>query len=129
MEIKKYLTNIMKFVFKTRHDLANRQSESNRIRTKYPERIPIICEKSRDSLNSMPNLDKSKYLVPCDLTVGQFMFVIRKRMKLPAEKAIFIFINGSIPSTNTIMISLYDANKDEDGFLYISYSGENTFGF
>ena len=76
----------------------------------------------------MPNLDKSKYLVPCDLTVGQFMFVIRKRMKLPSEKAIFLFVKGSIPSTNTIISNLYDSSKDEDGFLYVSYSGENTFG-
>lgn len=121
--------SIMKFEFKSKHDLIHRQSESNRIRTKYPERIPIICEKTRISSNSVPVLDKSKYLVPCDLTVGQFMFVIRKRMKLPSEKAIFIFVNGSIPSTNTIVSSLYDSHRDEDGFLYVYYSSENTFGY
>ena len=118
----------MPFIFKTKHNLVDRQTESSRIRTKYPERIPIICEKTNNSSDSVPNLDKSKYLVPCDLTVGQFMFVIRKRMKLPSEKAIFIFVNGSIPSTNTIISNLYDSSKDEDGFLYVSYSGENTFG-
>ena len=26
------------------------------------------------------------------------------------------------------MGSIYEEHKDEDGFLYISYSGENTFG-
>ena len=26
------------------------------------------------------------------------------------------------------MSQIYDEHKDEDGFLYISYSGENTFG-
>lgn len=26
------------------------------------------------------------------------------------------------------MSVLYDEQKDEDGFLYIQYSGENTFG-
>lgn len=26
------------------------------------------------------------------------------------------------------MGSIYEENKDEDGFLYIAYSGENTFG-
>ena len=26
------------------------------------------------------------------------------------------------------MGSIYDEHKDEDGFLYIAYSGENTFG-
>ena len=27
-----------------------------------------------------------------------------------------------------IMSSIYDEKKDEDGFLYVTYSGENTFG-
>ena len=26
------------------------------------------------------------------------------------------------------MSSIYEDHKDEDGFLYITYSGENTFG-
>jgi hypothetical protein len=27
-----------------------------------------------------------------------------------------------------LMSSIYEEHKDEDGFLYITYSGENTFG-
>ncbi len=27
-----------------------------------------------------------------------------------------------------LMSSIYEDHKDEDGFLYITYSGENTFG-
>lgn len=45
------------------------------------------------------DIDKKKYLVPSDLTCGQFVYVIRKRLKLPAEKAIFLFVNGVIPPT------------------------------
>jgi len=26
------------------------------------------------------------------------------------------------------MAHLYESHKDDDGFLYIKYSGENTFG-
>lgn len=26
------------------------------------------------------------------------------------------------------MSAIYDEKKDEDGFLYVTYSGENTFG-
>ena len=40
-----------------------------------------------------------RYLVPADLTVGQFVYVIRKRIKLPPEKAIFVFINNYLPPT------------------------------
>ena len=37
------------------------------------------------------DLDKKKYLVPNDLTVGQFYFLIRKRIQLRAEDALFFF--------------------------------------
>jgi len=29
---------------------------------------------------------------------------------------------------SSTMGSIYEEHKDEDGFLYIAYSGENTFG-
>ncbi|CAN6457544.1 unnamed protein product [Victoria cruziana] len=69
-----------------------------------------------------------RYLVPADLTVGQFVYVVRKRIKLSAEKAIFIFVKNVLPPTGSLMSTIYEEHKDEDGFLYMTYSGENTFG-
>ncbi|KAL9296966.1 hypothetical protein ACSQ67_022862 [Phaseolus vulgaris] len=86
-----------------------RQAEAARIREKYPDRIPVIVERAEKS--DVPEIDKKKYLVPADLTVGQFVYVVRKRIKLTA-----------------MMSAIYEENKDEDGFLYMTYSGENTFG-
>jgi GABA(A) receptor-associated protein len=106
--------------------LEKRRSEAQRIRTKYADRIPVICEK--DERSDIPDIDKKKYLVPQDLTVGQFVYVIRKRIKLSSEKAIFIFINNVLPPTAALMSKIYADHKDEDGFLYVQYSGENTFG-
>lgn len=74
-----------------------RKAEAERIRQKYPDRIPVICEKVEKS--DIPTIDKKKYLVPADLTVGQFVYVIRKRIKLSPEKAIFIFVNEILPPT------------------------------
>ena len=85
----------------------------------------VIVERAEKALI---DLDKKKYLVPADLTVGQFVYVIRKRIKLSPEKAIFIFVNNVLPPTAALMSSIYDEHKDDDGFLYIAYSGENTFG-
>lgn len=42
---------------------------------------------------------ENRYLVPADLTVGQFVYVVRKRIKLSAEKAIFVFVNNVLPPT------------------------------
>merc|ERR1712232_188318 len=115
-----------KVPFKTTHPYEKRESEAKRIREKYPDRIPVICE--RDQRSDIPDIDKKKYLVPQDLTVGQFVYVIRKRIKLSPEKAIYIFINNVLPPTAALMSSIYEEQKDDDGFLYITYSGENTFG-
>ncbi|KAK7387755.1 hypothetical protein VNO78_22547 [Psophocarpus tetragonolobus] len=122
-----WVCTMAKNSFKLEHPLERRQAESARIRDKYPDRIPVIVEKAERS--DIPDIDKKKYLVPADLTVGQFVYVVRKRIKVSAEKAIFVFINNTLPPTAALMSSIYEENKDDDGFLYMTYSGENTFGF
>ena len=112
--------------YKNEHTFEERHAEALKIRTKYPDRIPIIVERTgRTDINE---IDKKKYLVPSDLTMGQFQYVIRKRIKLNPEKALFIFINNVLPATSMNISSIYEENKDEDQFLYVQYAGENTFG-
>merc|ERR1712000_64771 len=123
---KPYYINMSKQTFKQEHPLAKRKQVADRICQKYPDRIPCIVEKAPKS--DAPDIDKKKYLVPADITVGKFVFEIRKHMKLSPEKAIFLFVNNVLPPTAALMSQIYDRYKDEDGFLYITYSGENTFG-
>ncbi|XP_076931206.1 autophagy-related protein 8B-like [Bidens hawaiensis] len=94
------------------------------------DRYRSIYEGFRNVLkdHSIPDIDKKKYLVPADLTVGQFVYLVRKRIKLSAEKAIFIFVKNILPPTAAIMSAIYEENKHEDGFLCMTYSGENIFG-
>lgn len=112
--------------FKLTHTLEKRKEESEKIQKKYPMRVPIICEKNPNS--KLQDIDKVKFLVPKDISIGQFSYVIRKRLKLKAETALFLLINNKFPSSTTEMIKLYDEHKNEDGFLYITYNGENAFG-
>ena len=86
--------------------------------TDNPANKQVICEKVEKS--DIATIDKKKYLVPADLTVGQFVYVIRKRIKLSPEKAIFIFVDEVLPPTAALMSSIYEEHKDEDGFLYIT---------
>ncbi|KAI3836645.1 hypothetical protein MKX03_034928 [Papaver bracteatum] len=113
--------------FKMEHPLERRQAKSAHIREKYPDRIPVIVEKAKRS--DILDIDKKKYLVPANLTVGQFVYVVRKRIKLSAEKAIFIFVKNILPPTAAMISAIYEEKKDKYGFLYMGYSGENTFGF
>jgi GABA(A) receptor-associated protein len=118
---------MLKKTFKNQYTFQERINESQKILRLYPDKIPVICEKSLRN-NSCPDINKKKYLVPHNLTVGQFMYVIRKRIKLLPEQGIYLFIDGLLPSSNNLISYEYLMHKDYDGFLYINYSLENTFG-
>ena len=87
----------MSYKYKESRTLDSRKMEAERILKKYPDRIPVICEKHAQS--DVPDIDKTKYLVPMDLNVGQFIYVVRKRLKLAPEKALFLFVDGMLPPT------------------------------
>jgi GABA(A) receptor-associated protein len=101
-------------------------AESRRIREKYPERVPVIVGKARGS--TLNDIDKKKYLIPNDVTMGQFISIIRARINISPDKAIFVFINNILPPTSSRMITLYEEMKNKDGFLYVYYNGESVFG-
>ena len=111
------------------YSLFERTSESSRIMKKYTNRIPIICEKNIRDIG-IPDIDKHKYLVPHNLTIGQFMYVIRRRIRLLSSSALFLFVgdDNTLAPINTYMDEIYDRFKNKDGFLYIVYSRENVFG-
>ena len=120
------LSKINPKIFKNKFNFEDRKAESSRNMQKYADRIPCILERSG---NNIPLINKTKYLVPKDLTVGQYMYVIRKRLKLESSIGIFLFFKGGIlVNCSELMNTCYENYKDDDGFLYINYSGENTFG-
>jgi len=116
----------MKWQYKEEHPFEKRRAEGEKIRRKYPDRVPVIVEKAPKA--RIGDLDKKKYLVPSDLTVGQFYFLIRKRISLRPEDALFFFVNNVIPPTSATMGSLYQEHHEEDFFLYIAYSDESVYG-
>ena len=112
--------------FKVKHSFEKRLEEATRILEKYPDRVHIICERITPNI---PDIDRKKYLCPRDLSIANFMYVIRKRLKLSSEKSIYLFINDKImPATSSLLGVIYENYKNKDGFLYISYGGESTFG-
>ncbi|KAK6037405.1 putative gamma-aminobutyric acid receptor-associated protein [Cooperia oncophora] len=100
----------MKWAYKEENNFEKRRAEGDKIRRKYPDRIPVIVERAPKS--RLRDLDKKKYLVPSDLTVGQFYFLIRKRIHLRPEDALFFFVNNVIPQTMTTMGQLYQVEFD-----------------
>jgi GABA(A) receptor-associated protein len=120
--------NTLNIDFRDRYTFEHRFNECTRILSKFPGRIPVIIQRNNNKNNETPKIDKEKFLVPADLTLGQFVFVIRKRINLSSEKALFLFVGNSLPTTGSLMREIYNLHRNEDGFLYIIYSGENSFG-
>ena len=55
----------------------------------------VIVE--RASGTSTPVMDKRKFLIPNDITVAQFTWIIRARLQLAPEVAMFLILNKTIP--------------------------------
>ena len=116
----------LKSSFKHKHSFENRLSESTRIREKYPDRYPIICERGRGA--DVPTIDRKKYLVPSDISIANFMYIIRKRIQLPPEKSIYFFFGDThLLPTNMLISVAYENYRDKDGF-YTLHIMVNTFG-
>jgi len=116
----------MKWQYTLDHPFEARKLEGEKINLKYPDRVPVIVEK--DPKARLGDLDKKKYLVPADITVGQFYFLIRKRIQLRAEDTLVFFVGNTIPPTSSTMAQLYKDHQDEDHFLYIAYCDESVYG-
>jgi GABA(A) receptor-associated protein len=147
----------MNWQYKHEHSLEQRRFESERIRRRYPDRIPVIVQpllssspstsstilstslfrsftssSSSSSCNetTLARLENEKFLVPSELSFGQFAYNIRRRLRLRAEHALFFYIGsyGKQPILSSAMEILYNENKDTDGFLYVCYADEKVFG-
>ena len=109
------------------NDHLERLKKSQHILEKYPDRVPLIIKPSANDRDAFP-IDKSKYITPRDLTLLQLQQIIRKRIHFPSEKALYMFINNKLFPITSMVGPIYDEHKDADGFLYITYCQESTFG-
>lgn len=115
--------------FLTKSDKESRQEIVANILYKYPDRVPVLV--GQGVLKNTPSISKNKYIVPADITFAKFIAEIRKNMvgSLDKKASLFYFLDNNIlvPS-NAMMSDLYRRYKSDDGFLYITYAAENTFG-
>lgn len=99
-------------------------SNANDIRSKFPDRVPIIINDPDNVLH----LKKYKYIVPSDYTFGQFLAILRRKSELKPDKAVICFINNVVPSQSELLCYLDTAHASSDGFMYITITSESVFG-
>ena len=104
-----------------------RFEESKYMMQKYPDSICCIIEKLKNC-EQLDNIKKNKFIISKDVTIAELIYKIRKMILIDSKKSIFIYINNMLPMSNSKISDIYDKYKSNDGFLYITYCGENTFG-
>ncbi|CAK5017771.1 unnamed protein product [Meloidogyne enterolobii] len=98
-----------------------RRAVVEKIKRKFTNRVPVIVEKSPKS--RLRDLDKKKYLVPSELTVGQFYFLIHKRIHLRPEQMLFFFVNSLIPQ-----VIFFNFTFQIPNFTDYDYNGATVSG-
>jgi len=91
-----------------------------RLLKRYPDKIPVYIE----------GITQNKFLVPYDITVAQFLYMLREKVLMTPTESIFVFFGKrkEIMPSNMIIREIYDRLKDDDDMLYAFYAKENVFG-
>jgi hypothetical protein len=119
---EKYLIDFSKHDF-THDETRIIKKEVELIKEKYSMYIPILVRSNKIKLTQY------KYLVNEDVTISQFMTIIKKKIELKSYEALYLFINNTIPAGSMSLISLYRLHKDPKiDMLIITVCKENTFG-
>ncbi|XP_026332290.1 uncharacterized protein LOC113239474 [Hyposmocoma kahamanoa] len=120
--------NLKEFI-EEKKSFNSRKQEVMAIRSKYPNKIPLKVERYHRE-KTLPQLEKNKFLVPDYITMSQFLVIIRNRIKLSPTQSLFLIINNtSILSLTLTMAEAYEHFSDLDGFLYITYASQDSFGY
>nr|XP_012606595.1 microtubule-associated proteins 1A/1B light chain 3C-like [Microcebus murinus] len=112
--------------FTQRKSLATRQEEVAGTQARFPNKIPVIVERyPREKF--LPLLNKTKFLVSQELTMTQFLSIIRSHVVPRATEAFCLLVNNkNLLNINVTMAETYKDWKDKDGFMCMTYASQET---
>lgn len=95
------------------------------------ERLTFSLPQSGISGNQhRPAYDALKMALPARRTLSETIMALRTRLSLEPYQALFLTVgaSGVLAPSNVLLRQLDEKYRDDDGFLYLGYFLENTFG-
>lgn len=71
--------------------------------------LPTLATCYPHAIHAAHTLHRCKYLIPHDMTMGQLVYVLRKRIAVPAEQAIFVFVGNTLPPATALVSNVVRA--------------------
>lgn len=102
------------------HERSNRPGEDGSCATETW--VAIVVEQAANENSGGELLRRSRFLVPGSTTYAKFCRVLRRRLEYPSGQALFVELNGFVPSPDSVMRKIFDTEKDDDGWLYSTYT-------
>lgn len=117
-------------LFREKHSFEKIKNETDSIKRKHPTRVPILISIYQNDTTLFNLITNHKYMIPKDMTFTEFIQIIRHRIKLDQNEALFAILTEQniMPKMTSLVGDLYEKYKSDDGYLIITLTKENTFG-
>ena len=98
----------------------------DKLLNKYPNRVPIKVTVDKN----INQIGTTQFLVPKNYTVAKFMMIVRSKINITKDQALFLLINNELPPSSDLISNIYSKYNTSTGKRYIDayLKLENTFG-
>jgi len=115
--------------FKVTHTLEERRKKAQQILQSPKDVIPIVIEFGTKPIPGMEITSKLLNVPRKALTSLVVDYIRKNCVKVPnPSMGFFVFVGRNLVPMHLDIEKVYDAGKDEDGFLYLTVNREETFG-
>ena len=69
-----------------------------------------------------------RFLVPRMSSISKIRVMLSKALVINVDESLYLFVENKVINSSLPIQSYYEKHKDNDGFLYMSFSEHASFG-